>query len=608
MTRRTLAAAGLASLVLAGCGARDRAEPPNVLLIVVDTLRFDRLAAYGHDRDTSPRIDEWLARPGTVVERAYAQAPWTLPSTASLLTGRLPGELAGEAPDLYEIPSAVPALAERLAALGYRTAGFIANPILHRDNGFARGFGDFYTPPMSWKVLEWVDARTINERAVPWLEAGRGSEEPFFLYLHYIDPHDPYQNPDLTAGNGTRWDPGYAGRVRGDWAQDLYAGKRALPDPEADLHHLLALYDSEIRYVDRHVGELLESIPPEVLRDTLVVLTSDHGEEFLDHGGWKHGQTLYEEMLRVPLILRWDGVIPRGGRLAGPVALLDLVPTILSAVGAPAEEHPGRDLLPALTEDKPLAPRPVFAEHLAHGPMRGAVIHHATKLILFNEEEPADSDNPLHKHLRRLDRSRLERIELYDLEVDPGERESRAAGRSADVARLSRLLMRRAAFEERGLRVVAEGLAPGVVLEVRITLDRPVAAWLPWFLGPSDRVEVEGREIVATLVAEAIPKGVVLRGDDGRIERCEAALLAGEGAPAVRIADVGELPRGGVAVTAVGSRPPAADGPAVLVWRRELRETAGDAGDATERLRALGYLGWISPLRSPAGRPFPLRR
>jgi arylsulfatase A-like enzyme len=163
----------LAAGALTGC-APERPERPNVLFIVVDTLRADHLPSYGYERDTAPRIHELLAERGAMVERAYSQAPWTLPSTGSLLTGRMPGELAGSDPEAFEIPASEPTLAERLSALGYRTAGFIANPILHEGNGFGRGFGDFYTPETTWEVLDWVDATTIEERALPWLEEALG--------------------------------------------------------------------------------------------------------------------------------------------------------------------------------------------------------------------------------------------------------------------------------------------------------------------------------------------------------------------------------------------------------------------------------------------------
>jgi arylsulfatase A-like enzyme len=621
----SLVAVFLVLFALTGCAA-ERPERPNVLFIVIDTLRADHLPSYGYGRDTAPRVHQLLAEEGALVERAYSQAPWTLPSTGSLLTGRMPGELAGSDPEVFEIPAGDPTLAERLSALGYRTAGFLANPILHEGNGFARGFGDFYTPETTWEVLDWVDATTIEERALPWLEEALGpasregdEREPFFLYLHYIDPHDPYRNPDVWDGERETapWDPEYDGRVRGDWAQDLYAGKKGLPggtpeEREADRRHLVALYDSEIRYVDRFVARVIEAIPEEVLEETLIVLTSDHGEEFLDHGGWKHSQTLYQEMLHVPLFVRWDGVIPAGTRVAGPVALLDLAPTVLTAAGAPSvaeEGFPGRDLLPALTGEEELPPRPVFAEHLALGPMRAAVVDRDRKLILFNRQEPRLDTNPLHRHLRRLDRRRMGRVELYDLGSDPGERENLAGGAGqgdGDVERLARLLARRVDFQEEGVRVVATGVPAGAELEITIRLDRPPAPvpgpsgqlWIPFFLAPEDRVEADGdpaRTIRVTLTGDGTPKGVILRAPEGRLSSVEARYLrGGEGsdAPAVRVAGIDALPRDGTGIGSIGTRPPpAGDGVAVLVWRRDARATRGDATDAAERLKALGYLG-----------------
>jgi arylsulfatase len=161
---------------------------------------------------------------------------------------------------------------------------------------------------------------------VPVLAAHQDQDRPFFLYLHYIDPHDPYDNPEV-VGNRSPFEGEYKGPVAGDRVHGIYAGKIALLDPARDLAHISALYDSEVHYVDRAIGEVLASLRPEVLAHTLVALTADHGEELVDHGGWKHGQTLYEEQIHVPLIWRWDGHVPAGRRLAGTVRLLDVAPT-----------------------------------------------------------------------------------------------------------------------------------------------------------------------------------------------------------------------------------------------------------------------------------------
>ena len=372
---------------------RRRPDPqprrPNVLLVVIDTLRADHLTPYGYGRDTSPEIARRLAAAGTVVEEASSQAPWTLPSVISFLTGRYPGELL-RGSTAYGIPEGVPSLAERLAPLGYRTGAFVANPTLHAGNGVARGFETFYSPP---PVLDsmLLHADSVNVRAVPWLRAYQ--HEPFFLYVHYIDPHDPYDNPDLVDGRSP-FDPDYQGTLTGGSVHQVYLGQVPLRDPPADIAFLTSLYDSEIHYVDRRVGELLATLDPAVLADTLVVLTADHGEELHDHGGWKHGETLYQEQVHVPLIVRWDGHVRAGARLGGTVRLVDLAPTLLAAAGAGAPEGApwaGADLLPALAGEAPPPRLPAFAETDSCGPLRAAALLDGWKLILYR---PAGALHP----------------------------------------------------------------------------------------------------------------------------------------------------------------------------------------------------------------------
>ncbi|HUP22330.1 MAG TPA: sulfatase [Thermoanaerobaculia bacterium] len=291
-----------------------RPARPDVVLVVIDTLRADHVGAYGYARDTTPRLDALFAARGTLFERAYAQAPWTLPSAASYLTGRHPGELQRSRAAGVVIPDDVPTLAERLRAGGYRTAAFVANPTLFPAAGFDRGFDTWWLPPARVESLA-RPAGDVVERAAPWLEAHAGAEEPFFLYLHFIDPHDPYSSPD-TSGERSPFLPDYGGRLTGHDVHALYLGHQALAEGEAeaaaDRAQITALYDSEIAWVDRALGELVDQLPPEVVRETLWIVTSDHGEELHERGGWKHGHTLYDEQVRVPLLVRW-GWRGRGG-------------------------------------------------------------------------------------------------------------------------------------------------------------------------------------------------------------------------------------------------------------------------------------------------------
>jgi arylsulfatase len=551
---------------------RDR---PNILLIVVDTLRFDHLTSYGYRRDTSPNVERLLARNGTVLEEAYSQAPWTLPSVVSFLTSRLPGELLGDDSKTYGLPPGVETLAEALADLGYETGGFFANRTLHEGNGFARGFKTFFSPPQSNTSVTFPDGRDMNARVLPWLEAHRNA--PFFLYVHYMDPHDPYVNPEI-AGGRSPFFPEYKGKLEGTDVHGINMGQVALENPREDVAQITALYDSEIRYVDRFIGELIDSLPPPVLANTLIVLTADHGEELYDHGGWKHGFSLYEDQIHVPLLARWDGRIPAGRRTSGTVRLLDLAPTLVKAAGGKVPPSwQGIDLMPALSGEADLPRRPAFAQHMMTGPLRAAAVLGRQKLILFNDQTPFAPANGYDERFWTLDLGRMKRIELYDLAKDPRERSNRAAARGAEIQRLQPVIHRQLDRQLPGLRVFASGLASGTRLRGSLTLDRPPTEWFPYFLAADDRVELAGPRVSFDLGGETLEKGFLLLGDAGRVQNAEAEL---DGAP-VRV------------LLGAGS-PPASDGPALRIWTpgRERKAAPSSPRDpeTEQRLRALGYI------------------
>ncbi|HVR98028.1 MAG TPA: sulfatase, partial [Thermoanaerobaculia bacterium] len=537
-----------------------------------------------------------LADRGVVAEEAYSQAPWTLPSVVSFLTGRHPGELLGEDVRTYGVPAGVQTLAEALAARGYETGGFFANKALHAGNGFDRGFRTVYTPPAEMDMGNRPDAAEINAKVLPWLKAHRN--RPFFLYVHYIDPHDPYLNPEVVDGR-SQFFPEYRGQLGGDWIQGIHTGAVRLEDPVQDVRQIQALYDSEVHYVDRFVGELIEALPPEVLRDTLIVLTADHGEELGDHGGWKHGFTLYEDQIHVPLLARWDGHVPAGRRLAGTVRLLDLMPTLVAAAGGKASPSwEGVDLMPALTGKAPLPRLHAFAQHMMVGPLRAAVVLDRKKLILFNDQEPYAPNNPLEGHLWSYDLQRLERVELYDLARDRAERRSLAAADPGQVARLAPLIHRQLDRQVPGLRLMASGLPGGSRLEGEIDLDRAPARWRPYFLGEDDRVEMEGNRIRFSLAGEPLAKGILLEGVLGIAGL--TARLDGAPLPAGRIV-LGSGATYGGGKAAAGTLTAAAwpeplRGPGLRVWLSKSAEGAGARRPAAtdpeteKRLRALGYI------------------
>lgn len=569
-------------------------ERPNVLFILVDTLRADHLTPYGYSRDTSPNLARAMAAKGAVVETAYSQAPWTLPSVVSFMTSRYPGELLGNDAAAYGIPPGAPSLAEAMAKRGYATGGFFANKVLHAGNGFARGFDTFFSPAADPEPTAdgQPDAAGLTARVQAWLGAHRN--EPFFLYAHYVDPHDPYENPEIVDGRSP-FEPPYHGRISGRHVQGVYTGKIPLDDPERDTGHLKALYDSEIHYADRFIGQLIDSLPPDVLRNTLIVLTADHGEEFRDHGGWKHGFTLYDEQIHVPLLVRWDGHVPAGSRLRGTVRLLDLAPTLVRAVGGEADPSwQGVDLLPALAGKAALPRLAAFAQHMMIGPLRSAAVLDGRKLILFNPRTAYAPANGLDAYLWTQDLERLRRVELYDLSRDRGEKRNLAPSAPGEVDALQPVIHRQLDRELPGLRVFAAGFPPGSRVQGAITLDRPPARWESYFLAEDDKVELSGDRVSFDLKGETLRKGFLLEGDFGGVRSVEARLDGRPLAAGQMLAGAGASyaggPLGPAALTAQGF--PSAKGPALLLWlpgRRRAPAPSASNPETEKRLRALGY-------------------
>ncbi len=577
-------------------GAPEAFRRPNILLVLVDTLRHDHLSSYGYPRSTTPRIDALLAEKGVLFEDAYAQAPWTLPSLVSLMTGRYPTELLPERQAAYRIPDEVPAISEMLGALGYETAAFYANPALHEGTGFGRGFDTFFAPPGSF---DWFNrhADDLSARVLPWVRAHR--DGPFFLYAHYLDPHDPYENPDMVAGQSP-FNPGYDGTVTGRSVHRIYGGYDPLPDPSKDVPQLTALYDSEISYVDRFVGELLGALGPEVLANTLVIFTSDHGEELYDHGGFKHGQSLYEEQIHVPLLMRWDGRLPAGRRIEGTVELLDIVPTVMAAVEGPKDPRwQGKNLLPVASGAEVLRRRPAFFQHLAAGPLRAGMVLDHHKLIFFNREEPFDPPDPFQAYLWKKDLRRFQEVELYDVSSDPREERNLAASSPNLVWRLSEVIHRRLDRRYSGLRLMVDRLPSGARLSGRLLFEVEPEGWQPYFLGPEDRVELVGRELSFELVggAERVPgRGLRVPGAPPSVELREVS-LDGVPVPASAVRLGGGGPWSGGVLGEHELRAPRwlemEDRPGLRLWLppRGIQLKDGEEDEETiRRLKALGYL------------------
>jgi arylsulfatase A-like enzyme len=509
----------------------------------------------------------------------------------SYLTSRYPGEVLAGDPATFGIPDGVPALPEVLAGLGYRTGGFFANPTLRASNGFGRGFETFYTPSSMDAIQAHADE--INRRALPWLRAHR--DDPFFLYVHYIDPHDPYWNPDLIDGRSPYFDD--PGGISGRWVHGVYAGRIEVDDLERQVRHFTALYDSEIRFVDRAIGRLLETIPDAVLAETLVVLTSDHGEELYDHGGWKHGHTLYEDQIHVPLILRWDGRIRPGSRLPGTVRLVDLAPTLVAAAGGEAPSSwQGVDLLPALTGEGQLPRLAAFSQHLSAGPMRTAAVLEGEKLILFNRREPFQPGDSLQEYLYGVDMGRLGRVELYDLAADPGERRDLWGGEpSPEIGGLDATVQNHLHRSLRGVRAMIDPLPSGGRLTGELRFDGPPVGAVPLYLGPDDRLDVDGAVVRFEIAAEGLTKGFLLPGEPPGLVGAELR-LDGQPLPPGRLRYGPGTPYTGRPLEPAAfdsvAYPPPGDLPGLRLWRYsgDRPDSAGVDPETRRSLEALGYI------------------
>jgi len=380
-------------------------RPPNILLVSVDSLRRDHVHCYGYSRETTPVIDR-LASEGVRFETVVAPTSWTLPSHITLLTA-LPPEVHGVIQSWMQLRGGSIALAEVLWARGYTTAGVVSGPFLRAEYGFARGFDYFddYTAVASSHDLSHrnITSPILFTLVQDWLQGwdASGRRRPFFLFLHMWDVHYDYTPP---SPYDRLFDPDYAGTITGE---DFERSPHIYPqmDPR-DIEHLVALYDGEIRYTDHYIGEILALLADlGVEDDTIVLLTSDHGDEFFEHGNKGHRKALYDETLLVPLVIRYPERITPGTVVPRQVRLMDIAPTLLSLASiAPLPDFGGvekhsRDLTPLLRgENAHLGALPAYGDlHAEWASLRTE----QSKLIM------SLSDPAIYL--------------LYDLSTDPGE-------------------------------------------------------------------------------------------------------------------------------------------------------------------------------------------
>lgn len=396
----------------------------NVLLVTIDTLRADRLGAYGYRlRQNSPRLDAELGS-GVVFERAMAQRAATWPSLASILTGLYPSG-HGVNENGYGFPDGVPTLPKLLHAAGYRTAAFLSNMCDANHQGWD-AFG----------CAAGKDGKTIAS-AVEWAGSA-GGERPFLLWVHLFGAHGPYFNGGDAAQRVL--DPGYTGLLGPKkWRLDRVMKERVSLDA-ADLRHLEALYDAAVMGSDRLAGSLLDQLRQAgKLARTLVVLTADHGEELYGHNGYLyHACSVYQTTLHVPFGLAAPGLLPAGARVPQDVELIDIAPTLFALLAVPPPANlDGRSLVPYLERPGAGGPgKPAFSEY---GLTRlHTVVQGSWKLI-----DNPDGVDPVCIPGAPPHHFPIGRSELYDLARDPRETVNQAARNPAAVGELRRLIGQR---------------------------------------------------------------------------------------------------------------------------------------------------------------------
>ena len=374
------------------------AKGPNVILLTIDTLRADRLSCYGYRRNTSPFIDS-LASRGFVFQNACSASPWTAPSMASIFTalyprehGVLHGHAAGRGIDRQEaISRDLITLPVALRDAGYRTYDITSNGHLSKDTGFARGF-DFFE-------LHWFDKCPVPHVTATRLKDELAKPGAFFLWIHYFDPHAPYMARDPWIDVYAK-DRAECERWAGTQMRELRTKIGDIRRNPAAAPALSDLYDSEISYCDQYVRKLFEEVIPPG-DNNIVVITSDHGEEFLDHNFIGHGQTLYEEVVHVPLIILAPGRTDVPMVIERPVSNKDVFPTIMDLAGARSSDGiPGTSLAPWMARGAAADYGPVYFE-LDRGRNWKGIRSGNMKLICHGRD--------------------LKKCGLFDLSADPAE-------------------------------------------------------------------------------------------------------------------------------------------------------------------------------------------
>ena len=416
---------------------------PNILLIVLDTVRAMNLSLFGYGRSTSPNLAA-IASEGTAFSQAYSTSPWTLPSHAGMFTGRYVHEV--NADWLVPLDDRWPTLAEVLGQAGYHSVGISANTdYASREVGLGRGFVHFEDYPLTLphvfrstpmtrmvarnKTLRKAlgldgglgrrHAPVITDRLIRWLH--QHDERPYFAFLNYYDAHRPYWPPEEYRGRFVPDGEGYDPRLN----RRAEPGDDTLPEKT---DWAVNAYDASLAYLDDQIRILLQTMDERGLLDnTLVIITSDHGEEFGEHGVFDHGNSLYRQAVHVPLIIHFPGSVPAGGRIEVPVSLAALPATIMELIGLETHPFPGHSLAP-------------LWQSPAHPGTQSPVVSEVRKVIRQPEWYPASQGDlaaivmgPWH-YIRNLETG-VE--ELYDYRLDATEAQDLAGDTAATVSVLA---------------------------------------------------------------------------------------------------------------------------------------------------------------------------
>lgn len=402
-----------------------------VVMTVIDTASANRMSTYGAQRDTTPNLTR-IGQGGAIFEQAFSAAPWTLPSFASLFTGvdavrHGAGERAwGEVVWRRPLPERFVTLAERFRAQGFQTVGFVNNPYLTSTFGLGQGF----TTYLDYGLGTRTGAGEVGvNHALDWLKTHQGYDR--FVLVHLMDAHGPYRPPAAWARKYSAWfyKGQFSGEMGGQDYLDLAEGKLK-PEDDSAKEQVKALYDGGLAYTDHETGRLYDEVQKLAgTRDVTFIITSDHGEELFDHGGFDHGHQAYQELLWVPLIIQAPAYFDGGKRISEPVRLVDLMPTLSEQfqLGTP-EGIDGLSLMPLLEGKSPAwsLPRDIFAENQLYGSAQNTVRRGPWK-YLYNMENTNRAE--------RRPKS-AERHELYQLEQDPGEQTNVATGQPETLQQL----------------------------------------------------------------------------------------------------------------------------------------------------------------------------